>query len=656
MRLTFITEAKKRRRFYFNYLILLMFIFNISDGAEIDSLLNQLTIVKEKDKVSTLINISRYYYIHGDSIGIKYAREAVDTSIIMDYVEGIGQAQLFLGLTYDIFNSDSALKYYILSSDNLVKLNHPWTSYGYINATNVYIDKGWFPEALEYALKTLEVNELEADTVKMAKIMSLIGYIHNKLNNYNEAYDWQKKALKILGTKEEYEQIGLIYGRIGILFDEQEIFDSAFYYNRKAVNYFNKAGTLFYVSQWMSNIGNTYIKLGKWNEAEKYLTQSINGYLDDDQKAIVYNNLAKVYIETRRFNKAKQMLDSAAFLAKNFKQNIFLNETWYRYYELNQAKGNIPEALKYYIKYASLKDSMLNIKKTEQIAQMQVRFDTEQKEKELILEKAEKERIEKEYYIARLSASKRQKWIWAVSVFAIIIILIVLIVMQRIKQRAVEEKDQAIIHEKEKGLEAVIFAQEEERKRVAKELHDGVGQQISAINLNFQVLVKKIISISEDLKPETDKIKSLIIDTANDVRTISHQMMPRALTEYGLVEALEDMLEKSFSGGEISYNFQHSNMDERLPQNIEIGLYRITQELINNIIKHSEATLVEIQLIKNDTHCILMVHDNGKGIDSEKSDGIGILNMNSRINALKGELNLESDAANGTTAIVKIKL
>jgi len=97
-------------------------------------------------------------------------------------------------------------------------------------------------------------------------------------------------------------------------------------------------------------------------------------------------------------------------------------------------------------------------------------------------------------------------------------------------------------------------------------------------------------------------------------------------------------------------------MEKRLPQNIEIGLYRIAQELISNIFRHSQAQKVNIQLVKKENHCILIVQDDGKGIVDKNTDGIGIINMNSRLSALNGELNLESDSHNGTTAIVKIRL
>jgi len=231
-----------------------------------------------------------------------------------------------------------------------------------------------------------------------------------------------------------------------------------------------------------------------------------------------------------------------------------------------------------------------------------------------------------------------------------------LFIIQRNRRRAQEEKDKAIIKERDNGLVAVFNAQEEERGRVAKDLHDGIGQQIGAVSLHFQALSNKILKINDELKDDVGKIKKIITDTGTDVRNISHRMMPRALTEQGLIDALQDMLDISLSNSKITYNFEHFNMEERLPKNIEVGLYRIAQELINNILKHSGAGKVDMQLVKKEKQCILIVQDDGKGIEVKDSDGIGIRNMNSRLNALNGELNLESDSGSGTTAIVRIAL
>jgi len=632
--------------------LLISLFLSISANAnnnEIDSLLNRCNEVAGIDKINTLINISRQYFILEDTIALTYARKAIHISDSMKYDQGKGQAQLFLGLTYNYFNEDSAIKYYILSSDILTKIKHPWAGFGYENTANKYVLRGWFPEALEYAIKAGENYALHGDSLQLSLIQVQIGHIYIRLKMYDKAYEHFEKAKKLIFQKNMLEREGNIAGNIGIMFDEQGIFDSALYYNLKAVDYFTKANSLYNKSQWQGNIGNTYLKMGNYDMALQYLDDAINGSMYDDNKAVVFNNFAKIYIEKHEYNKAFEMLDSAYAYGSIFKQNVFLSETWYRYFEIYKEQGNMAEALRYFQKYTMLEDSMLNVKKTEEIAQMRVRYETEEKEKELLIEKAEKIKAE-------LKVNSRNKWIMGISFFALSVVLFVLFVMQRNKRKAQQEKDKAIITEQEKGLVAVFNAQEEERSRVAKDLHDGIGQQISAVNLNFQALAKKIVSISDDFKPDIDKIKKMIADTGTDVRSISHQMMPRALTKFGLIDALEDMIDSSFANSKIECEFEHFNMDKRLPQNIEIGLYRIAQELINNIFRHSKAGKVNIELVKKENHCILIVQDDGKGIDDKNTDGIGIRNMNSRLRAMNGELNLESDSHSGTTAIVKIRL
>ena len=200
-------------------------------------------------------------------------------------------------------------------------------------------------------------------------------------------------------------------------------------------------------------------------------------------------------------------------------------------------------------------------------------------------------------------------------------------------------------------------AQEEERQRIAKDLHDGVGQQVSAVKLHLQNVTDTVSEKIPSLQSDLDKITKMLSDTGSEIRSISHQMMPRALTELGLVAALEDMIGKSFTYSEIACKFEHHGLKERLPSHVEIGLYRIAQELVNNILKHSGADTVDIQLMKTDYHCILIVHDNGKGLaPTQKVKGIGMLNIDNRLRTLNGVFNMESATGSGTTATIRIAL
>jgi signal transduction histidine kinase len=213
-----------------------------------------------------------------------------------------------------------------------------------------------------------------------------------------------------------------------------------------------------------------------------------------------------------------------------------------------------------------------------------------------------------------------------------------------------------MLQQKELYLKAIVETQEDERKRIAKDLHDGIGQTLSGIKLS---LVNIVSHMPEAM--EKDKLSELsqVVDAACiDVRSISHQMMPRLLQEEGLIPSIADMLDKSFRLSKIQYNFEHFGMESRVKENIEISVYRICQELINNIIKHSEASQVNVQLFRNGKMLVLLVEDNGKGFmfDKQKSTGIGLMNISSRVETVHGEFNLEPSPHSGTLATIRIPI
>ncbi|MFK8058915.1 MAG: ATP-binding protein [Polaribacter sp.] len=221
-------------------------------------------------------------------------------------------------------------------------------------------------------------------------------------------------------------------------------------------------------------------------------------------------------------------------------------------------------------------------------------------------------------------------------------------------QKYEKEKNDAIVKEKERGLKALIDAQETERGRIARELHDGVVQQIGSIILKSRNFFSK-----QDLSKEKESQELLerLENSNQDLRNISHQMMPRALKELGILSALNDLLENSLTFVNIKFSLEHFNIEERLPQKIEITIYRIVQELINNIIKHSKASEVSVQLFNAKNSIILIVEDNGVGFTSDKKKkGIGLLNISSRLDMVNGAVNFEPSPKSGTLVTIKIPL
>jgi len=216
--------------------------------------------------------------------------------------------------------------------------------------------------------------------------------------------------------------------------------------------------------------------------------------------------------------------------------------------------------------------------------------------------------------------------------------------------------DAATIKHKEQQLQAVIDGQEEERRRIARELHDGVGQKLAGIKINWE-------NLSNDLSRNENfgnlqKMSELLDNAAAEVRTISHQMMPKELEQFGLVPAIESLLRNNLENAGIRFEFNQLGMEKRLPQIVELNLFRIIQELLSNIIKHADAKNLHVQLLKRQDSVVLIVEDDGKGFEIKNDErfGIGLMNIESRIKMIHSNFIIESEPGKGTTVRIRTPL
>jgi signal transduction histidine kinase len=207
---------------------------------------------------------------------------------------------------------------------------------------------------------------------------------------------------------------------------------------------------------------------------------------------------------------------------------------------------------------------------------------------------------------------------------------------------------------------AIVTAQDQERKRIAQDIHDTVGSLLSAAKLKFSSLDEAEILISEDTQHKFKQAEALLDEAATELRNISHNMMPASLSKLGLVAAINNLLEKISDNSSIRFNLNAYQFEERLDETTEISIYQILLELINNIVKHSGADKATIQMNKYTSYINLIVEDNGKGFayDLAKKEkiGIGLTNIISRVRILKGTIDIDSVLEKGTTVIIDIPL
>lgn len=208
-----------------------------------------------------------------------------------------------------------------------------------------------------------------------------------------------------------------------------------------------------------------------------------------------------------------------------------------------------------------------------------------------------------------------------------------------------------------KQLQAVVRGVDLERKRIAAEIHDGLGQTLIAANF--------ILSSIEDHLPEEsqkkqDTVKNLIDEAIIEGRELSHNLMPKSLEDYGLIASLKTLIHKVSSTKAISIKFHSNASDEkRFPNDMENNLYRVAQESLTNIIKHSGAKNIVFQLLVHDKSLIFTIEDDGKGFSntpSKSGTGLGIQNIKNRISSIDGMIELDSNQNHGTIITIEVNL
>jgi two-component system, NarL family, sensor kinase len=190
-------------------------------------------------------------------------------------------------------------------------------------------------------------------------------------------------------------------------------------------------------------------------------------------------------------------------------------------------------------------------------------------------------------------------------------------------------------------------------------LHDGVGQLLSAAKLNLSNLDSKLTSKTEEQLLAMQNALSLVDDSVKEVRSVSHNMMPNTLIKQGLASAVREFITKLGSAPTLKVDLEIIGLDTRLDNQVETVLYRVIQEIVNNIIKHANASQISMQLIRHDTELNIMIEDNGVGFDTnqlENFDGIGLKGIQTRIEFLNGSVHFDSTIGRGTTVIIDIPL
>ena len=533
---------------------------------------------------------------------------------------------------------------------------------------NLLIENGNYAEGLQKALYLNEQVSSSENPIFKFKINFLIAKIYRKNRDHKKAKASYKNSLKLLNafvlkddgiafTNHKYLAENLL--NLGSQFQLLKKYDSAvFYYEKleeilfyedeildlKATSYSNLSGIYQYDTTYTNHLEKAINYANKAISIHEKRGNRIN-------QASAINNLANVYLLNGDFEQSKKTYFEGIKLIKRDTSNRAIKVKANLYNNLSWAMRQLKEykAYDYQETAYNMKDELRDAETQEMLERVTGEYNVDVVRREGEFEKKKAQSL---------------TLLIGISFFSIILLLAFLLNQYKLRQRnlslqlskqelAQQQKLEKVRTESQiRILNATLDGKETERKQIAETLHDSVSALLSSANLHLQAC-KKIFKGSVPL--EVDKSQNIIEEASHKIRDLSHTLVSSVLLKFGLAYAIKDMAEK-YSNSQLEIEYKTKNI-KRYNQDFEIKLHNIIQELINNVIKHSEASNASIHIKDKDDKIKICIKDDGKGFDKsfvKKKNGLGINQINARIHMMKGKFSIDSENNSGTSITIEL--
>jgi signal transduction histidine kinase len=618
-----------------------------------DSLLKLLPFEKNDSiRIAMLRDIGFDYYRTNAAKSAKYLKEAIalaeKTNNTYQY---FGAWMDYGSLKTDMEQYDSAAAIFKrLLAAPYAETNYRMKAGALSNLATVYLDLDRYLEAEQYYLQAIAIYEKNKLESQLVNSYGNICFIYTDLKQYQNTINYAGKLYTIAKKINDPESICIAlsflsasYTRLGQPQKAWPLLNEAMALSLQQQNPSQRFELHsdfgeYYIA--IKDYGNAIVQLTKADSISKTLTNSRH-------RASNLALLGRAYSLNNNYTKAREVLqDASVLLAGNGKINE-RRELYLALAEVEKKSGNPDKAYEYLYKYAQLKDTIYDAATTAKIAELEINYQTAKKEKDILkLQQESKDKTD--------SIQKTKTITYILSGSFITLLLISFLSYRNYKQKQLLQQQQIKQLQNEKMLlatESILKGQEDERSRLAQDLHDGLGGMLSGVKLTLSAMKGNIILPEESARLFTKAFEQLD-SSIGEMRRVAHNMMPEALVKLGLQQALQDYCDGINEAKSLHVNCEFHGLENRLDNSTEIIVYRIVQELLNNIIKHANAGNVLVQVIKKDTELDITVEDNGIGFTKEEAlikKGAGLKNIQSRVDYLKGDLDIKSTPGKGTS-------
>lgn len=529
-----------------------------------------------------------------------------------------------------------------------------------------FISEQSYDSAMELAINFVEENRLKENTENVLKGEFLIGEIFEKTGDYKKALEYFKRnydlVINLADEKNDSKKnvfLSELLLKLGANFQRLSKIDSAEFYYKRLIEVNNQNIGKFPASikaKAFNNLSNIYRKDSLYGKAKFYALKAVETYRDNNEnilEALSLSALASIHFEEKDYKRAKEIYNRGIILiekdtsrkAKKYKEDLYYNYA-YALYMLKDYKAYEYQEMSY-----DIKDELIEKSYRRAVKEIEAKYNYD-----VIKQNEENKRL----------IAQRNTWVAAsLAIVGLSVSLYLLALFRhtkrknklKISQKELEQQKQLekINSENQaKIINATLDAKVNERKKISETLHDNVSTLLSSANLHLTASKSKF---NGEVPESIIKTQQIIKEASAQIRDLSHTIISSILLKFGLEHAVKDSVDK-YSNPLLKFQTKFKNI-KRYEQNFEIKTYNIIQESINNIIKHSDAKNVLIDLKAEDNMLLLIIKDDGKGFDVSNlanRKGVGLNQIEARVTIMKGELTITSKENLGTKIRIKLPI
>ena len=531
---------------------------------------------------------------------------------------------------------------------------------------NMFSDKqGEHHLAQAYYLEALEIAEDLSDSLLLVSTLTDMGKAFSSQENWNKASEYSRRGLQIAKdhnlrrwVAENLCVIGAVHAHRG---NKEKAMGS---YKEALSIYEEEIPDPIQIARISLEIGDLLEQNSNYSESLKVLGTAYSlkkEVMDRDGMLDAKLLMADIQLGQNKVSEALKSLKLCESLSEELQSKNGKVQTYRMMGQAYESLGNYKSAFTYQKLFTLYRDSLFNEERDRYINEQEEKYQAEQKDRlnaELETEIAQRKADDAEKNIL-LETRRRQVYLLISGLGALGLFLGFLWYSNNKRQQLLKQRLIALQKEQEaENLRFMISGEERERQRIARELHDGMGSLLASVKFMFNAVendAPDIGSISNYQKAD-----QMLDKACQEVREISHNLMPGVLDQYGLEYAIQQEIQMLKDANDLEIDLISFGLDQKeLGYNLQMSVYRIVQEMLRNISKHAEATEALVQVQVEEGMLMLTVEDNGKGFDPEKVkdfNGIGLENMHSRVVYLQGTMEVDSQLGKGTSIHVEIPI